>query len=231
MSVIARVRTDERGFTLVELLTAMLIGLVILGAGLAILDRSWNASAEVSDRAAGLAAARSAMAQVTRDLRSQVCLGANTPIIYGDQNRVRFYADISDGSSRNAVEIREIAYDASARTLVERVWRPTGGTYPNLTYPAQPTATNLLLERAWPASSGAPIFDYYAWDTSNGGATVRLGTPLSASDAARTIRIVVSFQARPSNRPSAAQRAADIQNEVFVRSADNTSATGGPSCA
>ncbi len=221
---------EQRGFTLIELLVGVTVGLLVLGAGLAVLDRSWGASSEISDRAAGLAAARTAMAEATRVLRSQVCLGSNPPLIYADQNRVRFYVDLSDGTSRNQVQIRELAYDPTTRKLTESVWLPTGGTYPNLTYPASPNRSNLLLDNAYPVDASTPIFRYYAWDTTNGGASVLLPAPLSASDRARTIRIVVAFEARPSNRPSAAKRASDVQNEVFVRSADNTSSTGGPSC-
>jgi prepilin-type N-terminal cleavage/methylation domain-containing protein len=68
--------SGERGFTLVEMLVAMSIGVVILLAAFTLLDRSFTTSAQIADRQEGLQRGRQAMELITRQLRSQVCGGA-----------------------------------------------------------------------------------------------------------------------------------------------------------
>ena len=98
--MIRRRLSDERGFTLVELLVAMTIGMMVLMAAFMLLDRTFVASGQVADRTEALQRGRQAMALITRQLRSQVCIGTTNPPIVGGSNAssVSFYADLSDGS-------------------------------------------------------------------------------------------------------------------------------------
>ena len=109
----ARLR-DERGFTLIELLVAMVIGMIVLIAAFMVLDRTISASGQVADRSEALQRGRQAMELITRQLRSQVCVGTTKPIVSGTDTSVSFYADLSDGSD---------ADQASARSATTR--RPT----------------------------------------------------------------------------------------------------------
>ena len=82
-----QLRSDERGFTLPELLIAMAIGLIVLLAAFMLLDRA--VSARPGRRPPGrLQRGRLAMELITRQLRSQVCLGdATEPITAGGHER------------------------------------------------------------------------------------------------------------------------------------------------
>jgi len=79
-----RLNDDQRGFTLVELLTAISIGMIVLMAAFMVLDRTISASGQIADRSEALQRGRQAMSTITRELRSAVCVGNTFPIIAGD---------------------------------------------------------------------------------------------------------------------------------------------------
>ena len=118
MSWIRRRLAAQDGFTLVELLMAMSIGTIVLMAAFYTLDRAGQIQREAADRSDALQRGRIALELVTRELRSQVCLGTATePITDGRATSVEFYADMSDGSA--TPEKRKIAYDATKKTIIE----------------------------------------------------------------------------------------------------------------
>ena len=107
----ARVHNDESGYSLTELLVAMSVGLIVLFAAFLLLDTANSTSASIASRQDAVQRGRAAMEIVTRQVRSQVCLGnATEPITFGDPNTVTFYADLADGSKN--VERRKITFDA-----------------------------------------------------------------------------------------------------------------------
>ena len=116
---------DESGFTLVELLTAMTIGMLLLFASLMLLDHSTALTKQITDRQDAVQRGRQAMELMVRDLRSQVCLGDETePITVARDDRVTFYADLSDGTTD--VQQRTIRYDAATKSLIEDIHVGTG---------------------------------------------------------------------------------------------------------
>lgn len=101
---------DESGFTLVELLTGMLVGSVVISAAVTLVLMSMNASTRVSDKVAGLSGGRVALAQVEQRLRSATCLtsteytvnggagpaAAANAILYAGPTGIVYLADISN---------------------------------------------------------------------------------------------------------------------------------------
>ena len=61
----------------------MVIGMIVLMAAFMVLDRTITASGQVADRSEALQRGRQAMELVTRQLRSQVCVGTTKPIVSG----------------------------------------------------------------------------------------------------------------------------------------------------
>jgi prepilin-type N-terminal cleavage/methylation domain-containing protein len=233
---------DNAGFTLPELVIAMTLGMVVLIAAYTLLDRSFRASTEIADRQDTLQRGRQAMQTITRQIRSQVCLGtASRPLVAAAPDSVSFYTDLSGGgiSPQPNAQLRTITYDPSARTITESVYDGTG-TYPNLTFPSQPTRTAVLLEKvdripdAGYSGGFRPIFDYHRFaDNPLNGATARLtSTPLSEADRARTVKVTVQFIANPLRQATqvSERRTTHFRNEVYVRSADPNNPTGGPRC-
>ncbi len=222
--------------TLIELTIGMAIGLVVTFASLAILDRASTASNEIVDRQDAIQRGRLAMEQITRQLRSQVCLGESAePISYGDDVKLTFYADLSDGSQNVARRTLTFVPPAGAAPgkITEDVYAG-GGVYPDLTFGATPTQTRVLLNGAKQVKSGAtdvPIFRYYAFQPgSPTGDLELLATPLSATNASRTVMVRIAFVSMPERTIPRDLDSTTLNSDVFVRLADPTRPLEGPRC-
>jgi prepilin-type N-terminal cleavage/methylation domain-containing protein len=214
----------EDGFTLVEMLTALVIGSLVMVVAFGLMGFTVKRAGEVAGRVEATQKGRGAMDIVTQHLRSQVCLNSTTPpIASADGNTVSFYADLSDGSAGAPPERHVMTYDASKRTLVETDFLGTrsGST---VIYPSTPTRGRRLSDQVVPENASTPIFRYYAYDSATPPRpTVVLPTPLSTVDRARTVRIEISFRVLPpSSKGTVTASRGDMlmHDDVYVRAAD-----------
>jgi prepilin-type N-terminal cleavage/methylation domain-containing protein len=222
--------SDERGFSLPELLVAMFIGLIVLMASFMLLDRSFSASGQVADRSEALQRGRQAMDLITRQLRSQVCLGNTVPMVAGSALSVTFYADMSDGST--PIKKRTLTYDTTTDTITESVI-PGAGTYPALTFTGAATTTPLLtkVEQILDGSTPRPIFRYYGYKVGGlPGELEPLSAPLSAASLSRVALIKVGLRAFASRNVNNDKDAAVLENDVYVRVTTATDFQNGPRC-
>jgi type II secretory pathway component PulJ len=221
-----RLRRDESGFTLVELLVACLVGMVILLATFMTLDSSVVLTGKVTDRNDRTQRARGAMERVTRDLRSQVCPSAGIPALIEGQNySVKFYSFMgSSGSAQFIPDIREISWDTNTNSLIEKRWQGSGAS-PYTTWPSSPTTTRTLLTDVQPPPSNAPIFAFYST-----GASTPFGVPLSSSNSSNTSKVTITFRTFAQSK-NISGPTITLQNEVFARTADPNGATTSPLCA
>jgi prepilin-type N-terminal cleavage/methylation domain-containing protein len=231
LRAVRRLNSDQSGFTLVELLAAMSIGLVILMAAFMVLDQATSVSQEVSNRQEALQRGRQAMETVVRDLRSQVCLGDETePITVAENNKVTFFIDLSDGSKD--VQQRTIRYEPTEKRLYEDIHIGTG-TYPDLVFGA-PASTRLLASQVVPILDNGverPILRYYAFRVGGvPGDLEPLTTPLVPNDAIRTVMVKVGFTVMPERMSPKAREAASVESDVYVRLADPSRPLEGPRC-
>jgi prepilin-type N-terminal cleavage/methylation domain-containing protein len=215
---------QEQGFTLPELLMGMIIGLLVLFAGLSLLDRSTQLAGTTRQRVDATQRGRLAMDAVTQELRSQVCLDATTaPIVAGSDTSITFYANTGDA---NAVP-QEHVISLTGGNLVLQKYVGSGSP---LVFPATPTSTRVLLENV-AAVSGTPLFSYYQWGS--GTPTLpdsQLTTPLAATDLDNVVKIAVMFTALPDRGFKNTTGSATISDAVFVRLADATDPTRGARC-
>jgi Flp pilus assembly pilin Flp len=221
--ILRRLRREESGFTLVEVLVACSLGTVILLASFMILDSSAALTGRVTDNVDRTQRARFAMAQVTRDLRSQVCPAVGSPaIVDGQDYSVTFYAFLGTGAF--VPDKFQILWDSSTNSIVEKKWAGSGAA-PNTTWASPPTQRTLLSD-VRPAPSSAPVFAYYA-----AGAASPFTTPLSSANATTTAKITIAFLTYPAGKSSGAS--ITMQNEVFSRTSDPSGTTGttAPECA
>lgn len=229
--LLQRLRRDERGFTVMELLVATTIGVTTLLAAGTLSSALLHAQTRISDRTESIARGRTAMEQIVQQLRSQVCLGPGYPAItYGDNSRVTFYADLANRTF--VPQQRDLQYVGGA--LTERDYNGTAtGAQPPFTFSATPARTRVILDRMQLQTSGGtsvPFFRYYAFDGNNPIRPARLlATPLSAADAPRVVQITVAFQALPS-RGGSGTTAEPFTANVFVRTADPTDPDHSPLC-
>lgn len=234
--VLERIRSDQSGMTLVELAVGLSIGLVVTFASFAVLGRATTASHEIADRQEAVQRGRLAMEMITRQLRSQVCLGQTAePITYGDANTVTFYADLSDGSQN--VARRTLTFVPPAGQTPGRIDENVTfglGEYPDLTFPSTPDTSKVLLSGAKQVvknGQSAPVFSYYAFQPgSPTGDLQQLPVPLSATDAPRTIMVHVEFVTMPDRGRPRDLDSLTLQDNIYVRIADPTRPLEGARC-
>jgi prepilin-type N-terminal cleavage/methylation domain-containing protein len=125
----SRLRSEERGMTLVELLAAMAIALIVSFAAFSLIEAVMKRAGEVSSRVETTQRARQAMDNITRDLRSQVCVlrSDGTPamttartVFSASANSITFFGDTADESWKTGTVAMPVA---TLRTIAL-----TGGT-------------------------------------------------------------------------------------------------------
>jgi type II secretory pathway pseudopilin PulG len=219
---------DEAGFTLVELLVSIVAGLTVLFAILLLLDSSTRLSATTADRVETATRARLAMDLVTRQVRSQLCLGTDLPALTAaTPTSMTFYGSLAPEASPLIVQRRTLTYDATTKKLYETVW--TGaGVRPNVTFLTAPQV-NIIAEGIVPDGT-TPIFQYYRFQVPAGGGTavpaLITTTPLGSDDLARTVQVGFSFVGVGRN----AKTRVAMANQVYVRTSNPTNPDNSPLC-
>jgi type II secretory pathway component PulJ len=225
-----RLRRDQSGFTLVEMLVACIVGMIVLLASFMMLDSSIVSTGKVTDRVDRTQRARGAMEEITRKLRSQVCPNVGQPaLIQAQDYSIRFYSFM--GTRPFVPDIRQFAWDTNTNSIVESVWAGSGAA-PNTTWAATPTTRTMLTDVKPPYQSGtsgprAPMFKYYG-----GGAASPFTAPLGATNLAATAKVTIDFVTYAQSRNTTGTTTT-LQNEVYVRTADPNGVGGStaPECA
>jgi prepilin-type N-terminal cleavage/methylation domain-containing protein len=226
---------DEAGFTLVELLTAMLVSGVVLAAVLGLLETALPVQARTADRVEATQSARLAMAAVTQRLRSQTCFDTQEPVLDASTGEsVRFYSGLIE-PGRPALQMRRLRYDAAQKAIVEEVW-DTPAALPASSTAAIPISGAARGARVLvsgieppPATAANPnraIFAYFAQAAKNTGANTPVAVPLTRTSAESVVRIDVAFTALGSLKKTA--QGTTLVNQVHLRLADTEN--GGSPC-
>jgi hypothetical protein len=218
-----RLRSEESGFTLVELVVAITIGILVILAAFAMLDSSVVLTGKVTDRVDRTSRARVTMEDITRRLRSQVCPSAGTSAIIDAQDYlVKFYS--FSGTKPFVPEIHQIAWDTNTNSIIDTKWAGSG-TAPNTTWNSPPTNRTLLTD-VLPPPSNVPMFAYYAT-----GASSAFTAPLSATDEKATSRITIAFRVFGTGK-GVTGKSTTVSGEAFARTADPDGvASTAPQCA
>jgi Tfp pilus assembly protein PilV len=217
-----RLRSDSRGFSLMELIWAMALGMIILLAAFTIMDRAFKANKEVNDREDALQRGRVALELMTRQLRSQICLQTATPsvpVTDGQDQTISFYTFMGDptGSGSQLPEKHTLAYAAASGSTPSKITetdQPVTQLSPTLTLGTATTKT-LISNVVLPSSK---LFTYYPGNASGGISTTALTTPLATADRARVVEIAVNFKVLPTKiTDTANQQATTFSDYVFWR--------------
>jgi prepilin-type N-terminal cleavage/methylation domain-containing protein len=227
---VRRVVRDERGFTMVELLVVMMsLGVIVAGAMslMQIVVRQGNG---VATRTDAMQRGRLVLDDVTRQLRSQVCLNEGTgSLVAGSQDSVTFYADLSDGTGVPAR--RTLTYEPTTRRIRETVYQGTRQTtFGPVSFPTQPTRDRILLSGVVRDGS-APFFTYYRFGSTNPPRpSVLLAVPLSAGNLGLAARIQVRFAVQPHGGGTDPRAATSVQDDVFLRTSNPNATSPNPTC-
>jgi hypothetical protein len=240
--------SDEAGFTIVELLTAMVVGLAVLSAAFVLVGRaSWFATT-TQNRVDAHQRGRAGLETMVTELRSGVCAvppagDAEPPLIYGDGARVQFYAN---NAGPNALpQRRELRYDDQAAAIFEDVYQgqsPASDTTGKTGQVVVPITTLVssrrVLENVYPRDAGTPIFTYWSYrltqktpppdDTYDVSDEVaQLPVPIQTTDdAKRVIQVRIAIRVRPAGVTSTGNNPLDaiLVGAAFARFADPVNA-------
>lgn len=219
-----RLRRQD-GFTLVELLVSATVGIVVIFGVLALLDGTARVQARNVDRVDATSRGRIAMDLITRQLGSQVCMGASVPaVLAATPTSVDFYASLAPASpDRLTVQRRRLTYRSASNDVLEEVWDRVSGTIPNVVFATTPR-TNVVASGIRPVSPNGGIFRFYGFALDPVSPTYEFATPVSAAERARIVRVAVDYTA------FGRQAATDFSNQVYVRTADPTDPERSPKC-
>lgn len=226
--MIRRARNQD-GFTVVELLLTLTIGLVVLGAALSVMDRAVAHNRDVQSRSDAVARGRTAMDQAVRVLRSQVCGLADetaTSIAAGTATSVTFYADFGDGTGAPARHV--LSLNPETGVLLDEQYDGVASATGTFTWPSEVSATRRFGHNFEQAGE-TPVFQYFGFDTADPPRATRpLATPLSSTAVGEVSRVVVTFRAKPER--GAATLGTTLQDEVFTRSVNPNDIAPNPTC-
>jgi prepilin-type N-terminal cleavage/methylation domain-containing protein len=222
---------DERGFTLIELIVSMVIGVVVILAAWSILDASGSLAKRTQDREDAAQRGRLAMDVIGSELRSQVCLpGAIPPVAAGaTSSDFTFYSNLGDQNSPP----QKRRFYVQNGAIMEQAWQGTytgSGTNLTVTWAASPT-TRILVGPVGQVGT-TPYFRFWGFDA-NLPATINQpldATPLSATDAGRVVQVDVSFDSRPTGATTSSRRDSIFQQSIYFRTADPMDPGKGPKC-
>lgn len=120
-----RQRPGEAGFTLIETLLGMALGLFVVGAAISVLLASLASQPRASAHTSPVQSARTSMDQMTRELRQ----GLSVPTATASQLSVITYVDeatCGGASATTAIPCR-VTYTCSAGACTRSVAPPSGG--------------------------------------------------------------------------------------------------------
>jgi hypothetical protein len=190
---------DERGYTLIELLIGSMVSLVILGAILAMVQVATGNQNRVSQHVIANQRGRPVMDRLINMLNSACVSPGLAPVREGStESSLILYS--KSGSAVSPVPDQHVISLAEGK-LTETVAIGSGTEPSDWTFGA-PSSPVLLLDGVGTAQVGepaesVPLFRYYVYE---GGhvATTPLPTPLSATNAAKTVQVNIAFKVAPS---------------------------------
>jgi type II secretory pathway pseudopilin PulG len=212
--MLTRLRS-ESGFSLIELLAALMIGMIVVLAAFDLLDSGLAVSGQVSARTDASQRGRGAIDDITRQVRSQVCVNGEAPVTSATATQVTFTFDLSNGTTVP----KQGRLDYSGRRITQSTWDGSGAE-PTLTFPGA-ARTRTVLTDVDPEPS-KPIFSYWAVRDGSGGTQLdELAPPVATADLNRIARVDIAFVAHASGQlEPGPDNASTIEDSVFIRSVD-----------
>jgi Tfp pilus assembly protein PilW len=211
---------SESGFTLIELMVALLLGIIVSAATLAIVITSVHLTSNYDDRVDATQQGRVAMLKITQALNSSCVASGVAPILAAsDSNDVWFYSALSDSPTitPNKVEI-----SLTGGALVMNTYAYASGSAPNWVFAGTPTSFTLVANAQ--AVGSTPVFQYFGY--SNGALSPITITTTLGSYAATTDEVKINFRANPTDNWTALNRSASFGDAVVLRLASASGATG-----
>ncbi len=158
---------SEQGFSLIELLVAILAGIVVLIALFNLQIVTLHQTTRVFTKVDATQHARVAIEDLENELHSACITDNVTPIQAGSTgSTLLFVSQEGNGTTLTPVE-HQIAFNSSTQTLTDTTYAETGQTtnssgVPVYTFSGTPSTTRTLLTNVQQSGS-TPVFQYYAY--------------------------------------------------------------------
>ncbi len=232
---------QQDGFSLVELLMAILTGVVVTGALFAILEVSLHQTSRLTDRVQATQLGRTALTAVVDELHSACIAREFAPVlsegtggaIESTPTKLVFVAGFSEKSLLEPKDVFKHEVYLSGGKLIDKSYSANAGTWPKFTFEKEPSPKGgvLLAENV----SGLPdplepaktrVFGYYEYaKTANTGSTessssglvqipLKKEVALSATQANATSAVLVTFSTAPANNDTRLNRGVEFNNLV-----------------
>lgn len=238
MHVTARLRNDQDGFSLIELLMAMALGGIVLTAVMTVFLNGMQATTRVTDRVESAQRGRLAMDRVVTVLNSQTCLyngntgASSVPIIDGQAQQVTFLANL--GTVSASPSKYRLRYDVATKNLYEDVWAPALDAKGNVIYATDPTTSKIIGSGIVPVLAGGVIFQYFTFAADG---TIDPAAPMGLTAGALTtadkliaVRIAATFAAQTDRTKAVDLRSTTESGYGTVGSADGSDPSKGVNC-
>ena len=210
----------EDGFTLIEVLVAMVTGIIVSGALFAILEVSMHQTSRVADVVQATQLGRTTMTHIVDELHSTCIASEVAPVQAGStEKKLVFVNAYSEKAEIPSARKDEVVWNEATKTMTDYTYLSNGGTSPKFTYAATATpASGVLIGEHVTQTENekgekVPIFQYFGYTTKSSTSptapsstlnstpfTATEKTPLSAENALQTASVLISFkEAPPSN--------------------------------
>jgi hypothetical protein len=227
--------------TLTEVLITLVIAVILSLAAFSLIDVTMRRAGEINTRVDSVQRGRGAMDEMTRELRSQICLGSSPArvVVAATATSVTFYAYTGDSSTKASavsgtatptpVIPERLSFSLESGTIIERRWVGTPAPAQTLgyTFAANPTRTRQLLKPAELVTPTDPkltpaLFRYYAYDPATDTPTKLLvpNPELSDEQMRQIASIQINFRALPTVPRPDGRAGAPLLDDVTSRTLD-----------
>lgn len=218
--------SNESGTTLVELMVALMAGLVIISTLTMVILTTMHGSARVTARVEATQRARLALVRLMQELHSACVTPELAPVQTNSEgNSLRFLHQTGEAVQPTPVYS---VVSFSEGTLSQQDYS-VSGTAPNWQQSSPIGGPTTLLTGVSPIPSSSSIFSYYRYE--NGTiASSSQKTPLEATEAALTVEVRAGLRVEPEHTPvKDAGAAADVTNAATLRLTPPSFNEGSPS--
>ena len=233
LSHLRRRAGDERGFTLIEVLVAMVTGVIVTGALFAILDFSVKQTGRLSEVSQVAQTSGTAMTHVVDELHSACLSPGYAPVKAGSTATKLIFVNayFPETNEKAEAEYKFVRKDeleyVSTGKLTDALSRATGEETEG-EFPWKASGTTTLAEGISPFGgiSTEPVFRYYEYSLSSSSGTSEAGastlkemtiTTLTAAQASKVASVTVSFRTSPTKKEAALSKASEAGLPVDLR--------------
>ena len=233
---------DDRGFTLIELLIATTIGTIVVLASFSLVDLAVDGQTRTDNRIQAVQRGRTAMEQISRQVRAQMCIGKNLPpVLDARDTTMTFYASVAASPTTTTappIQRRTLTYvpypDGSGRGgITETVVTSSGGTPPDLVFPESSRTTRRLVDNISPVP-GKPLFRFFKFDPDTSPNMLPLvpdaTNGVAEADRKLIVQIQTTFTSWSDGGLGADRVKTELDSKILVRTADPTDPTRSPKC-